>query len=146
MRDKVNIAAVQMNPVITENRKNLDKVILEMGTAAGNGADLIVFPECALTGYVFASREEALPFMETVPGPSIDRLSASCKELGVHVIVLVPVVSPDVLHRLSIFLSNSLSLLVALSPLDSDSWSVSLISFSYRNFGFRYAIIITPNH
>jgi len=86
MRDKVKIAAVQMDPKIMGNRDNLDKVLLETRTAASNGADLIVFPECALTGYVFASREEAIPFMETIPGPSIDELATCCQELGVHII------------------------------------------------------------
>jgi len=87
MRDKVKIAAVQMDPKIGGNPENLDKVLLEIRTAANNGADLIVFPECALSGYVFASREEAMPFMETIPGSSIDRIIACCKELGVHAIV-----------------------------------------------------------
>ncbi len=60
MRDKVKIAAVQMNPKITKNRENLEKILLETRTAAKNGADLIIFPECALTGYLFSSREEAI--------------------------------------------------------------------------------------
>jgi predicted amidohydrolase len=87
MSDKVKIAAVQMNPAIMQNKRNLDKILSEVRTAAGNGADLIVFPECALTGYVFSSREEAVPFMETVPGLSTDKLAACCRELGVHVVV-----------------------------------------------------------
>ncbi len=87
MRDKVKIAAVQMNPKITKNGENLEKVLLETKTAAQNGADLIVFPECALTGYVFSSREEAMPFTESIPGASTDRLAACCKELGIYVIV-----------------------------------------------------------
>ncbi len=87
MRNEVKIAAVQMNPKIMGNRENLDKVLLNTRTAARNGADLIVFPECALSGYVFTSREEAKPFMETIPGLSTDALSACCKELGVHVIL-----------------------------------------------------------
>ena len=87
MRDKIKIAAVQMNPRIMRSRENLDKILLKTRSAASNGADLIVFPECALTGYVFASREEAIPFMETIPGPSTDRLIACCKKLSVYVIV-----------------------------------------------------------
>ena len=79
MSDKVKIAAVQMDSKIMRNRENLDKVLRETRTAASNGADLIVFPECALTGYVFTSREEAIPFMETIPGPSVDRLAAGCQ-------------------------------------------------------------------
>jgi predicted amidohydrolase len=87
MRDKIKIAAVQTNPKIMRNSENLDKILLKTRSAASNGADLIVFPECALSGYVFASREEAIPFMETIPGPSTDRLIACCKELSVYVII-----------------------------------------------------------
>jgi predicted amidohydrolase len=87
MRDKVKIAAVQMNPKLMESRINLDKILYEARNAANNGADLIVFPECALTGYVFTSLEEAVPFMETVPGDSTDKLSACCLELNIHIIV-----------------------------------------------------------
>ncbi|MFC1909355.1 carbon-nitrogen hydrolase family protein [Chloroflexota bacterium] len=83
----VKIAAVQMNPRIMQNKDNLDKILLEIRASAGNNADLIVFPECALSGYVFSSREEAVPYMETIPGPSTDELATICKELGVHIIV-----------------------------------------------------------
>ncbi|MDD5397510.1 MAG: carbon-nitrogen hydrolase family protein [Dehalococcoidia bacterium] len=86
MRDKVKIAAVQMNPAIMQNSKNLDKILSEAKNAATNGAELVVFPECALPGYVYSSREEAMPFMETVPGPATDRLAARCRELGVHIV------------------------------------------------------------
>ena len=87
MGDRVKIAAVQTNPRIMQNRENLDNMLLTAGTAARNGADLIAFPECALTGYVFSSREEAMPFAESIPGTATDRLAACCKELGVHVVV-----------------------------------------------------------
>ncbi len=87
MRDKVKIAAVQMNPKIAQTRENLDRILIEARAAASNSADLIVFPECALTGYVFYSREETVPFMETIPGPSAEELAACCQELGVHIVV-----------------------------------------------------------
>jgi len=87
MDDKVKIAAVQMDPTIMANRGNLDKILLKTRTATSNGANLIVFPECALTGYVFASREEAIPSMEPIPGSCTEELAACCKELGVYTIV-----------------------------------------------------------
>ncbi len=87
MRDKTQVAAVQMEPKIMSNSKNLAEIIARMRVAAGRGAELIVFPECALTGYVFASRKEALPYVETVPGPSTMKLEAYCYELGVYVVV-----------------------------------------------------------
>ena len=86
MNDTVKIAGVQMDPKITRNEKNLAKMLLRTREAAGEGAGLIVFPECALTGYVFNSREEALPFGETIPGAATDGLAALCRELGVHVV------------------------------------------------------------
>jgi len=87
MSDVVKVAAVQMDPKIAENADNLDKILSEIATAAKNGANLIVFPECALSGYVFSSREEALPFAESIPGASTDRMVACCRDSGVHVVV-----------------------------------------------------------
>lgn len=87
MRDKMKIAGVQMDPWMEQVNQNLEKILSETRTAARNGADLVVFPECALTGYMFISREEALPFMETVPGPATERLVESCRELDVHLVV-----------------------------------------------------------
>ena len=87
MGDKVKIAAVQIDPEITKNKENLDKILFEAEVAANNGADLIVFPECALAGYVYSSREEALPFAESIPGPSTDQLVTRCKTLGVYIVI-----------------------------------------------------------
>jgi len=86
MKDIVKIAAAQIDPKITKNDENLEKIIEQAKTAAGNGAELIVFPECALTGYVFNSREEALPYMETIPGAATDRVAEFCRDAGVHVV------------------------------------------------------------
>ncbi|MDP6632798.1 MAG: carbon-nitrogen hydrolase family protein [Dehalococcoidales bacterium] len=87
MVDKIKIAAVQMDPLIMEIESNLDRILDQSRVAAANKADLIVFPECALSGYVYSSREEAIPYMVTVPGPATDRLVECAGELGVHIIV-----------------------------------------------------------
>ena len=86
MAHRIKIAAVQMDPVIMNVEQNLDKILEHSIIAAGNGANLIVFPECAVSGYVYASREEAIPYMVSVPGPVTDRLAKCAKELGVHII------------------------------------------------------------
>lgn len=86
MSDILKVAAVQMNPKLMKNEKNLEKMLLRIQEAAAKGAKLIVFPECALTGYMFQSREEALPFTETIPGPATDKILDSCAKLGVYVI------------------------------------------------------------
>ncbi len=86
MTDKVKVAGVQMDPQLMKNEENLDKILLKTREATGQGAELIVFPECALTGYVFNSREEALPFTEPIPGPATEKMATLCAELGVHVV------------------------------------------------------------
>lgn len=80
------VAAVQIDPELMQTEKNLEKILLKTRKAAAGGARLIVFPECALTGYVFTSRQEAFPYAETVPGPAVEQIAAVCKELDVYVI------------------------------------------------------------
>jgi predicted amidohydrolase len=86
MRDAVKIAAVQMEPKIMQTGHNLENIVLDTKKAAASNADLAIFPECSLTGYMFSSLEEALPYMETVPGPATEILSALSRELGIYII------------------------------------------------------------
>jgi len=86
MTDKIKVAGVQMDLEIKQNRENLDKLIRLLRTASGQGAKLVVFPECALSGFVFGSRAEALPYMETIPGPATDKVADACRELGVFTV------------------------------------------------------------
>jgi predicted amidohydrolase len=83
----VKIAAVQTNPRLMKNEENLESIIARIREAADGHANLIVCPECSITGYIFQSREEALPFAETIPGPSTGKLTTLCKELGVYAVV-----------------------------------------------------------
>ena len=86
MPDKIKVAAVQTEPKLMKTEENLQTILHATREAAANHADLIVFPECSLTGYIFSSRQEALPFAETIPGPSTEKLVSLCQELRVYVI------------------------------------------------------------
>ena len=86
MSDKVKVAAVQTDPKLMKISENWESMVSAIRKAAANQANLIVFPECSLTGYVFSSRQEALPFAETIPGPSTEKLVSLCQELKVYVI------------------------------------------------------------
>jgi predicted amidohydrolase len=83
----VKIAGVQMEPRLLDRERNLQRCLDFARTAAAEGARLIVFPECALTGYVFHSLEEAMPAFEPIPGPSTERIAGACRELNVHVVL-----------------------------------------------------------
>lgn len=83
----MKIAAVQMEPKILEKERNTARCLELMRITAKEGAQLIIFPECALTGYCFTSLDEAIPAAEPIPGPSSDKIAALCQELNAYVVV-----------------------------------------------------------
>lgn len=87
MSSPIKIAGVQMDVAFADKAKNLRRIIQFTEAAAMDGARLVVFPECAVTGYCFESREEALPFAERVPGPSCEQVAKVCERLNVCVIL-----------------------------------------------------------
>jgi len=80
------IACVQMDVEIGNVEANRRKIIGSIETAADRGAQLVIFPECALTGYCFESLDEAKPFAEAVDGPSAKAIADACKRTGAHAI------------------------------------------------------------
>lgn len=82
----ITIAAVQMQPVLLEPKVNLDNIVRLSAEASAGGADLIVFPECAVTGYGL-SEDEAHRVAESLPGPTSDRLTGLCTKLNVSLMV-----------------------------------------------------------
>ena len=83
----MKVAAVQMDVKILEKQRNLEKILDSLEAAAHAGAGIVVFPECALTGYCFVGREEADPVAELVPGPSSEILCSAAKKLDCTAIV-----------------------------------------------------------
>jgi 5-aminopentanamidase len=81
------IAAVQMDCAFADKAKNLEAIRARLREAASNGAQLVIFPECALPGYCFESRDEAMPHAESIPGPSTLALAEVCAKLGVFAVV-----------------------------------------------------------
>lgn len=83
----VRVAAVQMGPRLGESEANLRAILAKLREATAAGARLVVFPECALSGYMFASKAEAMPFAEPIPGPCTREIAAACAEANAHAIV-----------------------------------------------------------
>jgi 5-aminopentanamidase len=78
----VRVAAVQMEPRLGDLAFNRATILHKLREAARAGARLVVFPECALSGYGFTSKAEATVHAETIPGPSTAQVAATCAELG----------------------------------------------------------------
>lgn len=80
------VCGVQLAPLPGETRANAERIAAEIEAAAADGAELVVFPEAALTGYVFRSLEETLESAVEPNGPEVARLSHACAAAGVHVV------------------------------------------------------------
>jgi predicted amidohydrolase len=86
MANTMMIAAVQMDVAFGESARNTDAMIARLEEAAGHGAALVVFPECALSGYCFESLEEARMCAEPVPGPHSARIAEACSRCGTRAV------------------------------------------------------------
>lgn len=62
------VAAVEFNPEMFEFEKNLERACAVIEEAASAGARLIVLPEAALSGYIYADLDQLRPYLDEVPG------------------------------------------------------------------------------
>jgi 5-aminopentanamidase len=83
----MKVAAVQMDVKILDKVRNLRIVLEKLVQAHRAGASLVIYPECALTGYCFSSRDEAWPCAEAIPGPSTEKVALAAQQLGCTVVL-----------------------------------------------------------
>ena len=101
---EVRVAAVQMESAGGDKEENLRRVERLAAEAAARGAELVLFPECCLTGYWFLRRLDVVALAalaEPVPGgPSVERLAGLAARLGVSVGAgLLEAAGPDRFHN-----------------------------------------------
>ena len=94
-KEEIRLAVSNFDTAWGDKEKNLEKMEKEAREAAAEGADLILFPELALTGYWYAAPAEGEECMqhklaETIPGPATDRMAALAKELGKYIVFGMP--------------------------------------------------------
>lgn len=85
----VRIAVVQLDPRVGVERlkANAEHAVEAAGRAVAQGADVVVLPELATTGYSFENRAEAYAHAEPVPdGDTVRMWEAFAAEHGVHVV------------------------------------------------------------
>lgn len=81
------VCAVQFSPHLGASIRNGELVASEIESAAAEGAELVVFPEAALTGYVFESLAEGREAAVETTGPQVTRVVQAATEAGVHAVV-----------------------------------------------------------
>lgn len=99
----VTVACAQVAPVLGAVAANLEAMAGLAREAADAGAELVVFPECAVTGYPFA-RADALDVASPADGPVATELGALAASFGVHLAAgVIESAGPDLYDALSLF-------------------------------------------
>ena len=91
MKEKIRLALAQMASRRANKEENIKKIEELVVKAQMQKADLVVFPELCLTGYVV--RDQIYELAETIPGSSTRRIEAIAKEKGVHIVFGMPELS-----------------------------------------------------
>lgn len=96
-RDKLKLAVVNFQPVWGNKEANLKKMVAYANSAADNGANLVLFPELALTGYAIETGENIkrsermqVKLAETVDGTSAQTMAEVAKEKGIYIVYGYP--------------------------------------------------------
>lgn len=91
MKEKIKLALAQISSKRENKKENLKKIESLTVKAQEQGADLVVFPELALTGYVV--RDQIYELAETIPGPSTQKIEEIAKRTGMYIVFGMPEVS-----------------------------------------------------
>jgi nitrilase len=107
----VRVACCQVEPIVLDRERTLDKLAATTAAAAADGAQLVVFPETfvpvyptsawakALAGWAEPGAKEAFALLAresvAVPGPACDRLGEIAREHEVWLVTGVNEVDPE---------------------------------------------------
>ena len=91
MKSKIKLALCQIAPKRENKTANIAKIEELSLKAKAAGADLAVFPEMFLTGYVL--QDQIFGLAESIPGPSIAKVEEIAKKTGLHIIFGMPELS-----------------------------------------------------
>jgi beta-ureidopropionase len=83
--DPIHIATAQFENHSNEKPYNLLQIEKLASVAAGQGAQVVAFHECSISGYSFARKltfDQLLDVAEPVPGPSVQRLIEIARRLN----------------------------------------------------------------
>jgi predicted amidohydrolase len=85
VKNLVTVACVNFKPAGGDKERALERILHFINQAGRKEANIILFPELALTSM---PRDELIPrFAETIPGPSTEKIAQLAAQLNVYVII-----------------------------------------------------------
>jgi len=84
-KGSIKLCGIQFAGLRRQKERNIDTAIRMMRSAASKGAQIVMTPECVLTGFVGGEAEKKMA--EPIPGRTTDKFSALAKELDIYILV-----------------------------------------------------------
>ncbi len=91
MKDKIKLALAQISCKQGDKTENIKKIEKIVKRAKSQAAELVIFPELSLTGYVV--RDQIYELAETIPGPSTNILENIARKTKTYIIFGMPELS-----------------------------------------------------
>jgi predicted amidohydrolase len=91
MKEKIKLALAQISSRREDKKENLQKIEEFTTKAKEQAADLVIFPELSLTGYVV--RDQIYELAETIPGSATKKIEGIARKTGMHIIFGMPELS-----------------------------------------------------
>jgi predicted amidohydrolase len=91
MKEKIRLALAQISSRREDKKRNLQKIEEFTIKAKEQAADLVIFPELSLTGYVL--HDQVYELAETIPGPTTKKIEDLAKKTAMHIIFGMPELS-----------------------------------------------------
>jgi len=88
MKKEIKLALAQISSKRENKKENLHKIEKLAVKAKEQDADLVIFPELSLTGYVL--HDQIYELAEIIPGPSTKKIEELAEKTGMHIIFGMP--------------------------------------------------------
>lgn len=79
------VSGIQTNVTFADTAANLQRMLDWLANPALRDSDLVVFPECMLSGYCFATLEEGVQHAQTLQGDAVLAISEWCRQSSKYV-------------------------------------------------------------
>ena len=94
--DRFKVGLAQLNSELGDSGANLERALPYIAEAAGQGADLVMFPELYLQGY--RADELNATTAELIPGPTTERLLAEARKHDIYIVMGMARLEEDYPH------------------------------------------------
>ena len=94
--ERFKVGLAQLNSALGDSSANLERAMPYIAEAAGQGADLVMFPELYLQGY--RADELNATIAEPIPGPATERLLAEARKHDIYIVMGMARLEEDYPH------------------------------------------------